>query len=96
MKRAIKQVKPFDKEEKSFMDAENAYKSLPRAQLNAMRKRLVNAAKNTNTNRKLVSLRVREDDLAVLKHEAEAKGLGYQTLINSILHQYVTGHLKAI
>lgn len=40
-----------------------------------------------------ISLRVDGNDLADIKREAERKGLPYQTLINSVIHQYVTGQL---
>lgn len=46
--------------------------------------------------RKHISIKVRQSDLESLKKEAEKRGLRYQSLINSILHQYVTGRLKAI
>ena len=37
---------------------------------------------------KLVSIRVREHDLARLRARSEREGLPYQTLINSLIHQY--------
>ena len=37
---------------------------------------------------KLVSIRVREYDLARLRARSEREGLPYQTLINSLIHQY--------
>lgn len=40
-----------------------------------------------------ISLRVAGNDLADIKNEAERLGMPYQTLINSILHQYITGQL---
>ncbi len=48
------------------------------------------------TVRKHISIKVRQSDLDSLKKEAEKRGLRYQSLINSILHQYVTGRLKPI
>jgi predicted DNA binding CopG/RHH family protein len=52
-------------------------------------------AEGTSTLRKHISIKLRQTDLDALKKEAERRGLRYQSLINSILHQYVTGHLKA-
>ena len=48
------------------------------------------------TVRKHISIKVRQSDLDSLKKEAEKRGLRYQSLINSILHQYVTGRLKSV
>jgi uncharacterized protein (DUF4415 family) len=49
---------------------------------------------STSATRKHISIKVRQSDLDALKKEAEKRGLRYQSLINSILHQYVTGRLK--
>jgi len=46
--------------------------------------------------RKHISIKVRQSDIESLKKEAEKRGLRYQSLINSILHQYVTGRLKPV
>lgn len=46
------------------------------------------AAKN-----KMISLRINENDLTVLKRKASRYGLKYQTYINMILHQVVTDRL---
>ena len=40
--------------------------------------------------RKRISISVPERDLILLKKRAEEEGMPYQTLINSILHKYVT------
>ena len=40
-----------------------------------------------------ISLRLSEFDLELLKKKAESEGLPYQTLINSVLHKYVTDQL---
>jgi predicted DNA binding CopG/RHH family protein len=40
-----------------------------------------------------ISLRVSEFDLEMIKRRAEAEGLPYQTLINTVLHKYVTDQL---
>lgn len=43
--------------------------------------------------RKQVSLRLLEADLARLRSRALAQGVPYQTLISSVIHQYVNGDL---
>ena len=40
-----------------------------------------------------VNLRMSELDLALIKKRAEAEGLPYQTLINRIIHKYVTDQM---
>ncbi|MBI4564168.1 MAG: hypothetical protein HY716_05695 [Planctomycetes bacterium] len=40
-----------------------------------------------------VSLRLDGSDLALLKSEAEKRGIPYQTLVGSVLHQYLNGEL---
>ena len=40
-----------------------------------------------------VSLRLDGSDLALLKAEAEKRGIPYQTLVGSILHQFLNGEL---
>lgn len=40
-----------------------------------------------------VSLRLDGSDLAQLKTEAEKRGIPYQTLLGSILHEYLSGEL---
>jgi predicted DNA binding CopG/RHH family protein len=48
-----------------------------------------------NTERKLpLSLRVSSRVIGTLRLKAREEGMPYQTLINSILHKYVTGQLK--
>ncbi len=41
----------------------------------------------------MISLKIDANDIAALKTEAERMGMPYQTLINSILHRYVSGEL---
>ena len=54
---------------------------------------LQKAARNT-LNRKRISISVPEPDLAGLKAKALEEGIPYQTLINSLIHKYVSGRLK--
>ena len=43
--------------------------------------------------RVMISLKIETNNLSDLKTEAERLGMPYQTLINSILHRYVSGQL---
>jgi predicted DNA binding CopG/RHH family protein len=45
------------------------------------------------TKRKQVNLRILERDLYKLKTKALIQGVPYQTLISSVLHQYINGEL---
>ena len=42
-----------------------------------------------------ISLKVLANDLAAVKNEAQRQGLPYQTLLNSIIHRYITGEFIA-
>ncbi len=45
------------------------------------------------TKRKAINLKVLESDIDKFKAKALEEGMGYQTLINSVLHKYITGLL---
>ena len=84
----------LDKEEtKILKDVEaGKYKRIrsfkkKKAELETMAKAMLDKKKNIN-------IRVSEYDLLKLKSRALAKGLPYQTLVASVLHQYSTGSLK--
>ncbi|MCK5152858.1 MAG: hypothetical protein KAQ93_00745 [Spirochaetales bacterium] len=42
---------------------------------------------------KAISLRIAEYDLGKLKEKAAREGIPYQTLINTVLHKYITNQL---
>jgi hypothetical protein len=42
-----------------------------------------------------ISIRLSEKDLLLIREKAAELGMPYQTLIGSILHQYVDGKIKA-
>ena len=50
-------------------------------------------AKNTLRKDKRINIRLSSNDLESLKTNAVEMGLPYQTLVSSVLHQYVTGRL---
>jgi predicted DNA binding CopG/RHH family protein len=43
--------------------------------------------------KKSISLRLKANDLELLKHRADSEGLPYQTLLSSIVHKFVTDQL---
>ncbi len=55
----------------------------------AKKKKIENIIAQAKKNRS-ISLRISNFDLEKLKEKAEKEGIPYQTLINSILHKYVT------
>lgn len=61
-------------------------KSIPN--LARAKKDLAASARAQREKTKLVSIRVREHDLARLRARSEREGLPYQTLINSLIHKY--------
>jgi predicted DNA binding CopG/RHH family protein len=50
-------------------------------------------AKDALTKDKRVNIRISSRDLEDLQAKAAAEGVGYQTLMSSVLHKYVTGRL---
>jgi uncharacterized protein (DUF4415 family) len=89
---------PCDEEERILMEMHERgdYAPVAGKRLAYLKKYFQVAAQNSQKTRERqhISIKVAKEDLALLKNEAEQKGLGYQTLINSVLHQYVTGRLK--
>lgn len=52
------------------------------------------AAAKYLSNKIRVNLRLYSKDIELIKHKAAQKGLPYQTLISSVLHQYATNQLE--
>lgn len=51
--------------------------------------------KESNRRSRAISLRLQERDYLDIRARAAELGLPYQSLINSIIHRYLTGELKA-
>jgi len=51
------------------------------------------AATTKYNKRKAINIKVLESDIDRFKAKALVEGMPYQTLINSILHKYITGQL---
>lgn len=77
---------PIDAEEAEIMKAVNAgeYRILSDEEAEEV---LAPAAK-------VISIRMQGDDLRGIREMAKAAGMPYQTLINSIIHRYVTGGIS--
>jgi predicted DNA binding CopG/RHH family protein len=57
------------------------------------RRKHIESILNRARKNQAISLRVSDFDLEMLKKRAESEGLPYQTLINTVLHKYVTDQL---
>jgi len=85
-----------DEEEKELIEAMEAAINddnfVPKSILtNELRAEHRQAARNTlNEERQRISLRVPRSDLARLKAKAMREGIPYQTLLNSLIHKYVS------
>jgi predicted DNA binding CopG/RHH family protein len=56
-------------------------------------KRYQESARETLRKNKRVNIRMTERDLVRIQKKAIEEGLPYQTLISSVLHKYINGHL---
>lgn len=84
----------FDEEELGILQAldEGSLKSSINAEQEiALAKQ---AAKETLSKSKSITLRLNMADLAAIKRKAQETGIPYQTLISSVVHQYASGRLQ--
>ena len=84
----------LDEEEKEILKAFNSgkLKSVPNVKQEIARAQAI--AKATLSKTKNVNLRISQGDLFKIKAKALEKGIPYQTLIASLIHQYSTGKIK--
>ena len=84
----------LDPEERAVLEAQTAeeYTFPPPAGAEEVQ-RLQTIARNTLAKSERIGLRLTKADLEAIKVRAARQGLGYQTLIASLVHQYVTGQL---
>lgn len=89
-----KYYKSLDKEERELLDAYNKgeFKSVPHFE--EEKKKYIAAARATLNKTKNINIRLTERDLYKLKAKAMERGLPYQTLVSSVLHQYTNGRIK--
>lgn len=87
-------IEQLDPEEREISDAQNAegYVFPPLASLEEVR-HFQTIARHTLAKSERIRLRLTKADLAAIKIRAAKQGMGYQTLIASLVHQYVTGQL---
>lgn len=76
-------------EEQYLMDSVEAGLSQPVSE--GERQSVMAAVRNSNP--KAISIRINENDLNEIKRKANRVGMPYQTLINTILHRYISGDI---
>jgi predicted DNA binding CopG/RHH family protein len=84
----------MDKYEKEIENALEAGKMKKVKNVAPEKKELVRAAKFTLAKTRNINIRIAEKDLQKLKARAMEKGIPYQTLASSILHQYSDGRVR--
>jgi len=90
-------IKYLDDEERELIESieRGDYVSMPKKEQQALIKKLQEAARQYRQKKARINIRMSDSDLLMLKQQAAMQGLPYQTLISSILHQYIAGHLKS-
>ncbi|MCD6186829.1 MAG: hypothetical protein J7K09_01590 [Desulfuromusa sp.] len=61
--------------------------------IGSSKKMLIEGIIDKANEKKSISLRLKSNDLELLKRRAESEGLPYQTLLSSIVHKYVSDQL---
>lgn len=89
----------YSKEELDFFNTIEKWDYIPlnEQDLKSEIKYTSNVAKNTikkMTRKRSLNLRVFEDDITKIKVLALEKGIPYQTLISSLIHQFATDKVK--
>lgn len=87
-----KNVEPLDEEEADLIESLESLTEKPENLLTPQRRKEIEAIARATMNdeREKISLRISRSDLARLKSRAMQEGIPYQTLINSLIHKYVT------
>lgn len=75
---------------------ENGWQSAGPAALAKIKKRNESMRAEKEKKDAKFTARLSESDFEALKLAAEAEGMGYQTLLGSIIHKYITGRLVDI
>lgn len=93
MKKRNKTIK-LDREEQKILGDFERGEYISVGDIDKRRKEISQAAKNTLAKNKRINIRMREEDLLLIKRKAEEHGLPYQTLINTILRHYAKGKIE--
>ena len=83
----------LDKEEQEILDAYDDGKLELRLPSDSEKKDISSFATETFRKSKRITIRLYEHDLRGIQKKAMEKGIPYQTLISSMIHQYIEGDL---
>ena len=83
----------LDKYEKDILESYKNDEWVPAKDLEDVKRRFAEYAKNTFKKNKRINIRISEKDLADIKVKSLEEGMPYQTFISSILHKYISGKL---
>ena len=86
MKMANSEFGPMDEEERELMEAieRGDTEPLPAEEVERIKAEIRGSAHN-------ITIRMKDADIVGMKAKAARLGTSYQTLINSIIHRYLTG-----
>ncbi|MCK4729113.1 MAG: antitoxin [Desulfobacterales bacterium] len=84
----------LSKDEKELLDSveRGEWRTIPNFKKEAQRYQ--EYAKATFRKDRRVNIRISEKDLVNIQKRALQEGLPYQTLMSSVLHKFISGHLK--
>ena len=94
MNRKVSQFIPLDEEEKELselLESTPIDEWVSDSDLEKTKKKLAKSAKITLRKDAKINIRLSSSDLKAIKLRAAEDGLGYQTLISSVLHKYAVG-----
>ena len=84
----------LDQQEKQQLKGFETGKFKRASNFDKEKNKLLAYAKNTLNKTRNINIRVSEADLLKVKAKASQKGIPYQTMITSLIHQYSTGQIK--
>lgn len=92
----LENMKYFDDEERELIGSiENAsVRAKPISEAEKKRWQAIAVYSIAQRKKRALSLRLGEGDISLIKQKAARKGLPYQTLISSVIHQYATDQLE--
>ena len=83
----------YTKEEQEIVDYIEIQNPKSVANISERLSKIKLAVDTKHKKRKAINLKILENDIEKFKSKALEEGMGYQTLINSVLHKYITGQL---
>lgn len=93
----LTQLDPIDKLDKEELDLYNEIKAghYVLHSDEKTKQKYANIFKDANRRSRAISLRLQENDYIGIKARAMELGIPYQSLINSIIHRFLTGNLNS-